>query len=65
MDINNFTKYKKSIQMKLPICNFDVKTGTCLKCKSDLSNKKSVNQVGFGTMCGTKNKGGNIWKMDT
>lgn len=25
MDISNFTKYKKSIQMKLPICNFDAK----------------------------------------
>jgi len=39
--------------MKLPICNFDVKQDT--KCKRDLVNKKSVNQVCFGTMYDTKN----------
>ena len=65
MDINNITECKKSIQMKLPICNFDVKTVLVENARVIFPTKSLSIRVGFGTMCGTKNKGDNIWKMNT
>jgi hypothetical protein len=63
MGINNFTEYKKRIQMKLP-CNFDAKVGFAENARVILPTKSLSIRKGLWHHVLYK-KTHNIWKIDT